>query len=295
MNVLILASGGDAPGMNNFLYYIEKKFGKNSYGCKEGFKGLIEGRINALSEFNFKESKLTAGCVLKSSRCNKFKTQLGFKQGLENAQQFDVVVILGGNGSEVGAMRLAESGVRTIFVPATIDNDVLTSEYSIGFHTAVKECCYAVKSIMPSMEAFNRVCIFETMGRHSSKIAETCACAISADYLIKSSKNLDYDRIAKIINCNHKSEHGTCIILRENVIKQSDFIKELSKYVPKEIIKYHVIGHTQRGGKPTKVEIDLTHKFAKKTIQFIKKSQNSGKILMKNGKIIAEEYVVKND
>ena len=282
MKILVLASGGDAPGMNNFLYYITKAFKKDAYACKAGFKGLIEGRYYALSELDTKKYKNCAGCIVKSSRCPEFKTPAGFSKGLENAKKFDLCIILGGNGSEKGAEKLAENGVRTIFVPATIDNDVKSSEYSIGFHTAVRECCHAVEAIMPSMEAFSRACIFETMGRHDSAIAKTSAGIISADYLIGDEKDLDYDKIAKIINRNYKGEHSTSIILRENIVKKNELMKELSLRVPKEILKYHVIGHTQRGGKPSKVELKISKKLAKKAINFIKKSKNSGKVKIIN-------------
>ena len=156
MKILVLTSGGDAPGMNMILYSLYRKFGKDLFAARAGFKGLINNDICNISEF--KMDKLSAGSIIKSSRCPDFKTREGFKKGLNNAKNFDYVIILGGNGSYKGACELAENGIKAIFIPATIDNDVEISEYSQGFNTAVSACINHFNSIMPSMETFNRWC-----------------------------------------------------------------------------------------------------------------------------------------
>ena len=136
MKILILSSGGDAPGMNRFVWEIYKTFPKQTYFAYAGFTGLVNGQIFPLRDVINKSLKNEAGTVIKSSRCPEFKEDEVFKLGLENAKGFDVVIILGGNGSEKGAKQLFENGINTIFVPATIDNDVDDCAYSIEFSTA---------------------------------------------------------------------------------------------------------------------------------------------------------------
>lgn len=280
MKVLVLASGGDAPGMNKFIARLYKKFRDNLFACKFGFKGLVENDIHPASTFQVLKYENCAGCCIKSSRFPEFKEEKYFKKAVKNAQIFDVVVVLGGNGSQRGALELQSNGVNTIFVPATIDNDVEGSEYSIGFHTAVKEACHAVYSIMPSMDALNRTCIFEVMGRDCPAIAEVTAEVVCADMLIANKKDLNISKLAKIIRANEKDDKSTLVIIRENIINLSELIKNLSDKLKSNNIKGHVVGHVQRGGEPTKHELEMANYFAKETIKSIKNKDFPKSILI---------------
>lgn len=284
MKLLVIASGGDAPGMNRLIYQLGKRYGKNLYACKAGFLGLINNWIYPISNFDIKTFKNQAGVVIKSSRCPKFITEEGFKKGLKNAKKFDFVIILGGNGSAKGARRLAENGVKTIFVPATIDNDVEGSDYSLGFHTAVKACCDAVYSIMPSMEAFNRSCVFQVMGRRCDKIAQNVASVVDADVLVADENDLNFTKTAKILNANFKQERSSIIIIRENILPLEKFaasVKTLAKDVE---LKTFIVGHLQRGNHPTKVELRKADQIAKRIFKATKLHLPAATIYFQNGK-----------
>ena len=288
MKILVLASGGDAQGMNRFLYQIYKKFGAHAYACKYGFRGLMDGEIEPLKTFQPFKYRNQAGSCIKSARCPEFATVKGFKKGLENAQKFDWVIVLGGNGSYRGACQLSDNGVKTIFVPATIDNDVDNSEYSLGFHSAVKACCQYIKNTMPSMEAFNRCCFFKVMGRHHGAIAQATASALQSDFVVCSEDDIDFGKMAKVVKGNVKNEHSTMIIVRENVLPLSEFVSKLKNVCQKVDILGLRIGHLQRGYKPTKVERKMADKFAKQAIKVISKRGHSSAIVSVNGKILAE-------
>lgn len=284
MKILVLTSGGDASGTNRFLFNLHKAFGKNLFACRYGFKGLIEGDICPFSEYNVAKLKNSAGSMIKSSRCPEFATEKSFKKGLKNAQKFDFVVVLGGNGSHKGAQEIANHGVKTIFVPMTIDNDVEGSDYSIGFHTAVKACCDYIHSTMPSMASFDRCAVFEVMGRRHNAIALNVAKAVDCDYAILSKEDVNYDDMAKKINKNKKENKATCIVVQENIVSLKELCHELSSKCPKVEIKGLIVGHIQRGSKPTRVELKFAKKFAKETIRAIKRGQSSA-ILCKEGQV----------
>lgn len=273
MKVLVIASGGDTPGMNRVIFNLYKKFKDNLFACKRGFSGLIDGEIYPASVFEPKKYKNEAGVCIKSARCPRFITDEGFKKGLKNAKKFDAVVILGGNGSAKGAKRLAENGVKTIFAPATIDNDIEGSEYSLGFHTAVKACCDAVYNVMPSMNAFDRTCVFQVMGRRCDKIAKNVANAVGADALVASEEELNFQKIAKILNKNFKQETSSIIILRENILPVEKFISNLKTMTKGVEIKPFVVGHLQRGTKPSKVDIKKANQISKNILKAIKSNQ----------------------
>lgn len=282
MKILILTSGGDAPGMNKVIAIMQKKFKNSLYACEEGFKGLIEGKIALASTFSPLASENEAGSCIRSSRCPEFKTRRGFKKALENARRFDYVVVLGGNGSYKGCCELNENGVKTIFIPSTIDNDVKISDYSQGFDTALNACQYVIKNTMPSMAAFKRCAIYEVMGRECPLLAQKTQEKMNCNYLISSQKDIDFEKISNIINENYGQNLATSIIIKERLISSEELISKLSILSPNVEIKYIQVGYLQRGGKPTKKELYFAKKFAQLAIKIIKENKKSRAIIYKN-------------
>lgn len=284
MKILVLTSGGDAPGMNMVLYLLYKRFHQSLYACIGGFKGLINNDIVKIKDIDLKNCFNEAGSKIKCSRSVEFKEKTGFNRGLKNAQDYDCVIILGGNGSYKGALDLAQNGVKTIFIPSTIDNDVDISDYSQGYDTAVCACCEYIDMVMPTMQSFNRCCVFETMGRKCSRIAQEVFSRKKCDYLIKSEEDIDYLKISNIVNENYNNNNASSIILRENIIDLQNFIKNLSEYCKNVEIKSAIIGYIQRGKKPTNIELNIAKKFSKLAIKAVKNNYKCSAVVYKNGK-----------
>ena len=266
MKILVLCSGGDAPGMNRFVHTLSKNFDEVFYAYA-GFKGLVEGDIRKLDKSEMEKLKDEAGAYIRSSRYEKFKEKKYFQKGLKNALKFDVVVVLGGNGSHKGAKELSCGGANVLFVPATIDNDVDGASYSIGFDSAVWQGVYTVENSMPSINTFSQVCLFEVMGRRCPKIAEEVFKRANADYLIADESDLKYGKIKQIIKANEKKEVGTAIIVRENILNIDELALKLGS---KEKVKCQVVGRLQRGGKPTKSELKRADAVARAVVSAIK-------------------------
>lgn len=294
MKILVLTSGGDAPGMNMFLFELSKAFGQDLYACYGGFQGLIDGNIRQFNNFYFFcpadmkkiDFSKEAGSVIKCSRCPDFKTPKGFEKGLKNAKNFDYVIILGGNGSHKGAMELSAHGVNTIFVPATIDNDVNISEYSQGFDTAVNACLEMYRNVMPTMHAFNRCAIFEVMGRECPAIANEVYYNCDADILVAEKKELDLNQIVTIAVESKEDEHACAVIIRENIIDINKLCKKLSDLCPEVEFKGVVVGYPQRGTKPTQKELKIAKTFAKYAIKHIKSGDKGcASVVVKDDKV----------
>lgn len=290
MKVLLLTSGGDAPGMNMVLAKLYFKFKHNLYVARAGFRGLINNDITKISDFQPIRNAKKAGSCIKTSRCPAFKTKEGFLQGLENAKRFDVVVVLGGNGSYNGCKQLAENGVRAIYIPATIDNDVINCDYSLGYHTAVQACVDTINNIMPSMDSMERCCVFEIMGRYCSRIIHCVNNKRPSDYIIADKKDLNYNEIAKIIRDKHELGQASAILLRENIIKMETIIENLKKLTPNIEIKYVKIGYLQRGSTPTETELNFAKQYAKKAIKAITKYNKSFAILYYKNKFELKNF-----
>ena len=292
MKILILCSGGDAPGMNRFVYDIYSTFKKNVFFAFKGFAGLIDNQIFPLEKVISSQIKNEAGTIIKSSRCPEFKQKKFFKLALENAKAFDVVIILGGNGSEKGAKELSENGINCIFVPATIDNDVSDSHYSIGFSTAVKECVYAIESSMKSVESMSNACLFEVMGRENSSIAKLSSQLTNADYAVLEKEDLDFEKMKNIVLSKQVKNESAKIVVRENIMNINEIAKKLNDQIGFDLVKTYVVGRTQRGGTPTKEELQMADKFARETIFCIKKKVFNVRVLANDKQnIFIDEFI----
>lgn len=286
MKLLVIASGGDGAGMNKVLATLYRKYKKNIFACNGGFEALYKNNIKPLETFEPLKHEKDAGCCIKSGRFPQFKEEKYFRIALKNAKSFDYVIVMGGNGSEMGCQDLTRGGVKTIFIPGTIDNDVDNSEYSIGFDSAVNSCIEMLANIMPSMKTMGQSCVLEVMGRHCSKIAQEVAKRTNADLCIKEKEDVNYSKIVKIIKSKAKKRDSALIVLRENIIDIKTFAEEVNNKIGDNILKKQIAGYVQRGPKPTLKELSLAKEFALKAYEVVKKNSFSKKILMQNGKIV---------
>lgn len=295
MKILVIASGGDGSGMNKVLATLYKKFKNNIFACEAGFRGLYKNDIKPLKHFEPLKHENEAGCCIKSARFPQFQEEKCFRVALKHAKEFDYVIVMGGNGSERGCQDLTKGGVKTIFIPGTIDNDVDDSEYSIGFDTAVDQCCQAVANLMPSMETMEASCVVEVMGRHCPDIATEVAKRTNADICIKEKEEIKYSQIVRKIKSNRKLGKSTLIIIRENTILLKDMISKINDDLGDNIVKKQIVGYVQRGGKPTQTELKMANEFATVAAKAIKGNLPSKKILMQGGKVVMIDSSAQRD
>lgn len=283
MKVGILVSGGDAPGMNYVVYEIHeklKKLGVELLGIKYGYKGLMENDVIALDQALLEENKLFAGCILKSSRAPEFKTEKGVKKGLKTIEKnsLDALIILGGDGSLKGALELAEKGAKVVFIPATVDNDLKCSSYSLGYYTAVEACRKYIELVMRTMETLDRSCIFQVMGNTSGEIAKAVFNVSGADYVINEYNPLNLEGLVKNIKKNKKL--SIKIILQEKLLNLDELKQTLSNRT-KRVFKACKVGYLQRGENPTKEEIKKAKAFSALAVECIR-THNYNKVIAFN-------------
>lgn len=274
MNIAIIGSGGDGAGMNQCLYEICKRLNKHNITLfYRGYQGIID---NSVFEYNLsllKGQRQKGGIIIKSSRSAEFMTEKGFNKAVKvlKERSIDCLIVMGGNGSLKGARKLAEAGVNIVFIPTTIDNDIAESDYCIGFSTAVANAIDFVEKVDTSMQAFDRLCIYEVMGRHCPDIANCVACETGADYCYTSESSLD--DCLKVIKNVLKKDLSPKIILQENVIDANELKEYLASRLKKVDIKVQIVGYVQRGGNATKPELEFAGRFARKTCETILKKE----------------------
>lgn len=288
MNIGILASGGDGAGMNNCLYELAKNLkGHKLTFFGYGYRGLIEGITIKLKLKDLENVKDLGGVIIKSSRCKEFLTSNGQDVAVEElkARRISTLIILGGNGSLKGAKELIKRGINVIFIPTTIDNDIMASDYSLGYDTAIRHATEFVMSVDISMQAFDRICIYEVMGRHCPDLAFNVGLLSHAGYVYTASSTKEEMYKALQEQIQSGENYNPCVILQENVTDIEDLKIYLQTKLFGRDIKTSIIGYYQRGGLTSEIDMNFSTIFALKAVECIKNNVKNVMTIFKDENI----------
>jgi len=255
--IAVFTSGGDAPGMNAHIRAVVRTClarGIEPIGIYGGYEGMINGNFLSLNR-NFTVNMISqGGTVLKTSRCEEFKTKSGRKKAYENLKKFEIdgVIACGGDGTFKGAHALYEEfNVNIVATPGTIDNDLYGTYYTIGFDTAINTATEAIDRIRDTADSHGRIFIIEVMGRHAGHIAMDVGISTGAEFIAVPEVETDVEELYRRIQ-NMREHTRTIIIIGEGgvFLGANELSLELKKRYNLET-KYTVLGHIQRGGTPS--------------------------------------------
>ena len=253
----VLTSGGDAPGMNAAIRAVVRQAitkGLNVKGIKRGYAGLLQEEIIDMHAQDVSDIIQRGGTILQTARCMDFTTPEGQQKGAEICKKhgIDGVVVIGGDGSFKGAQKLAEHGINTIGLPGTIDLDIASTEYTIGFDTAVNTAMEAIDKVRDTSTSHERCSIIEVMGRGAGYIALWCGIANGAeDILLPEKYNYDEQMIVNhIIENRKRGKKHHIIINAEGTGHSTSMAKRIEAATGVET-RATILGHMQRGGSPT--------------------------------------------
>lgn len=253
----VLTSGGDAPGMNAAIRAVVRKAisnGKKVIGIQKGYSGLLNEEMFEMKANDVSETIQKGGTILRTARCEEFKTEEGQKLGAEICRNhgIDGIVVIGGDGSYRGAQTLAANGINTIGVPGTIDLDIACTEYTIGFDTAVNTAMEAIDKIRDTSSSHERCSIIEVMGRNAGYIALWCGVANGAEKILLPEK-YDYNEqaiIDDIIAARKRGKTHYLIINAEGIGHSTSMARRIEAATGMET-RATILGYMQRGGSPT--------------------------------------------
>ena len=273
----ILTSGGDAPGMNAAIRAVVRSaiyYGCKVYGINRGYKGLLEEDLIEMNLSSVGDIIHRGGTMLKSSRCEEFKTEEGRKLGVKVLKKYgiDCLVVIGGDGSFNGAKKLSEMGFPAIGIPGTIDNDLEYTDYTIGFDTAMNTVIDAIGKIRDTSSSHERVNIVEVMGRNCGDLALYAGIAGGAETIIVPEVDVKLDEIALRLKTTQKrGKRHSIIVMAEGVEKvgsASDLKKVLTEQAGADV-RVTVLGHVQRGGSPTAFDRILASRFGYRAVELL--------------------------
>ena len=269
----LLTSGGDASGMNAAVrsivrYAIYKNL--EVVGFYEGFKGLISNNYKILSNNSVGGIIDRGGTILFTARSEEFKTKEGLEIARKNieANSIDALVIIGGDGSFRGARDLSNLGINSVGIPATIDNDIWGTDYSLGFDTALNVIISLISKIRDTASSHERIFVIEVMGRNSGELAINSCVAGGADYVLIPEIKVDLVKISNAIKNHREGKRHTLVIVAEGAAKATDVASSIKLLVEHEV-RVSVLGHIQRGGSPSALDRILASKFAQEAVNFL--------------------------
>ncbi|HYW33860.1 MAG TPA: 6-phosphofructokinase [Balneolaceae bacterium] len=291
----LLTSGGDAPGMNACIRAVVRAsiyYGKKPYGIRKGYQGLIENSLYEMDEASVRHIIHQGGTILKSARCNAFKTKEGRKKAWETIKKnkLDALIVIGGDGTFKGALALtSEYDIPVIGIPGTIDNDIKGTDNTIGFDTATNTVVQAVDKIRDTATSHNRLFFIEVMGRDAGDIALNSGIAAGAEEILIPEKDMGIQRLFKSLERTSKRNKRSRLVL----VAEGEAIEnvyELEKQVREEFGDYYetkvtVLGHVQRGGRPTCVDRVLASRLGVSAVETINDGKRNVMLGIQNNKI----------
>ena len=252
----VLTSGGDAPGMNAAVRAVVRTaiaLGMNVKGIRRGYNGLIEGDIIDLDARSVSDVINRGGTMLYTARSPRFKTEQGIKEAIANCKKHGIegIVVIGGDGSYRGARDLSERGIPCVGIPGTIDNDIASTEYTIGFDTAMNTAMEMVDKIRDTAQSHDRCSVVEVMGRHAGYIALQTGIAVGATAIMVPEAPDDIDKVIdKIISTRKTGKKHFIVVVAEGVGGVEEKAKEIQARTGIDS-RATILGHVQRGGSPT--------------------------------------------
>ena len=302
----ILTSGGDAPGMNAAIRAVTRSAiynGLQVKGIYRGYKGLITGEIKEFKTENVSNIIQLGGTILKTARCQEFRTPEGRQIAYETMKRegIDALVVIGGDGSLTGARLLAqEFDVPCIGLPGTIDNDLYGTDTTIGYDTALNTILDAVDKIRDTATSHERLFFVEVMGRDAGFLALNGAIAAGAEAAIIPEFSTEVDQLEEFIEHGfRKSKSSSIVLVAESELTGGamHYAERVKNEYPQYDVRVTILGHLQRGGRPTAHDRIIASRMGVASIQALLEGQRNVMIGIDDDKIVYVPFVkaIKND
>ncbi len=293
--IAVFTSGGDAPGMNACLRAVVRTalfYDKKVTGIYRGYQGMIDGDFEKLNSRSVSNIIQRGGTIIKTARCESFKTAEGREQAYQNLvkNEIDAVVAIGGDGTFTGAWEFMNTyDIPFVGVPGTIDNDLFGTDYTIGYDTATNTAMEAIDKIRDTASSHNRLFFIEVMGRNSGAIALRTAIAAGAEAMMIPEKPTSVEDLIKVIEKGEKSNKSSSMVVVAEGGKGGknlyEIVEEIKKKFPEYDPKLAVIGHTQRGGSPTCFDRLLASRLGVGSVESLLDGKSGVMVGMVNDKI----------
>lgn len=268
-NIGVLTSGGDSPGMNAAIRAVVRAglyYNLKVTGILRGFEGLIQADFVPMEGKSVANIIQRGGTILKTARCDAFRTDEGRALAYKNLIESDIdaLIVIGGDGTFTGADIFSrEYNFPVIGLPGTIDNDLAGTDFTIGYDTAINTVVNAVDKIRDTAESHDRLFIVEVMGRDSGLIALRSGIGVGAEAILIPEAKMGVAGLVERLKGSRKDKASKIIVVAEGDEAGGAYVvgEELKANFPNADIRISVLGHIQRGGKPSCMDRVLASRF----------------------------------
>jgi 6-phosphofructokinase 1 len=260
-------------------------------GVKRGYSGLINGELFEMKKGDVSDILQRGGTILRTARCAEFLTEEGRKKAAGVLKVFGVdgLVVIGGNGSFMGAQKLSKLGVSTVGIPGTIDNDLSYTEYTLGFDTTLNTVLDAINKLKDTSTSHERVSIVEVMGRDCGDIALYSAIAGGAESVLIPEKGFDFDELCKtVLEGKLSGKMHNLIIVAEGIGGSQELAQRVEEVTGIET-RATILGHIQRGGSPSSFDRMLASRMGVRAVEVLLEGKTSRVIGIRENRITDDD------
>lgn len=283
----VLTSGGDAPGMNAAIRGVVRTalyYGYEAFGIHDGYKGLVENNIVPMKRNDVGQIINRGGTILGSARLESFKQLAVREKAIENLKNLgiDALVVLGGDGTYRGAQDLTKMGINCIGIPCTIDNDIASTDYTIGFFTALDTAIWAIDKLRDTSFSHQRCTVVEVMGRYCGDLSIYSGIACGAEIVITRETGYDRDSVIdQVKKAKAKGKRDCIVIVAEHILDVFALAKDIDENCGYET-RATILGHIQRGGTPSSYDRILASKMGSYAVELLRQGLG-GQAVCANG------------
>ena len=289
----VLTSGGDAPGMNACIRAVVRSAnarGIECVGIRRGYQGLISGDIVEMDNASVSRIINRGGTILYSARCDEFRTKEGQEKAYATCKLIglDGLVAIGGDGTFRGAQDLSKFGISVVGIPGTIDNDIVCTDYTIGFDTACNTAIECIDKLRDTMQSHERCSVVEVMGRRAGHLALQVGCAVGATAICLPERQLDFDvdivekmRIGRIKGRNHH-----IIIVAEGYGSAQEVADQIHEATGIDT-RVTILGHIQRGGSPSAMDRVMATRMGYAAVRALREGKTN-RVIISDANIVTD-------
>jgi 6-phosphofructokinase 1 len=294
--IAVLTSGGDAPGMNAAIRAVTRcamNQGWEVFGVRRGYAGLIDGLFDTLTVRSVGGILQQGGTILGSARSAEFETEEGRLKAIRELHQREVssLVVIGGNGSQTGALALSQMDFSVVGVASTIDNDLAGSDITIGVDTALNIALEAIDRLKITASAHQRAFLVEVMGRHCGYLALMAGIAGGAEVVVIPEFEVTPEEIAQELRAAYQrgKQHALAVVAegaRYNADALAHYFREHHQRIGFDL-RTTTLGHVQRGGAPTAYDRLLATRLGAGAVDALARGENGVLVGMRQGRVAA--------
>jgi 6-phosphofructokinase 1 len=273
--IAVMTSGGDAPGMNAAVRAVVRSglhYGFKVYGVYDGYEGLTHGKIKELKRGDVGGIINRGGTILGSARFPEFADIEVRKQAIKQLEDRGIegLVVIGGDGTYRGAQALTEMGINCVGLPGTIDNDISSTDYTIGFFTALQTVVDSIDKLRDTSMSHQRCSVVEVMGRHCGDLALYAGISAGSEFIITPETGFNRElTLDKIKESHLNGRRHAVVVVTEMLLDVQKLSKDIEEYTGYET-RATILGHVQRGGDPVGFDRVMATEMGEYAVELLK-------------------------